>query len=118
MSSEKPSLEGLRIDRAAAAQQPKPAWLLPTLLGLLAAAGVGAWWLTRAPTLEVETAVARSMATQSHGGEARTLLNATGYVTARRQATVSSKITGKVVQLNVEEGLWVRSYPWQLPYVC
>ena len=36
------------------------------------------------------------------------MLNATGYVTARRRATVSSKITGKVVQVNIEEGMAVR----------
>jgi len=33
-----------------------------------------------------------------------TVLNASGYVTARRRATVSSKITGKLVEVNVEEG--------------
>jgi len=33
------------------------------------------------------------------------LLNASGYVTARRQATVSSKVTGKVVEVKVEEGM-------------
>jgi RND family efflux transporter MFP subunit len=37
-----------------------------------------------------------------------TVLNASGYVTARRRATVSSKITGKVVEVNVEEGMAVR----------
>jgi RND family efflux transporter MFP subunit len=36
------------------------------------------------------------------------VLNASGYVTARRRATVSSKITGKVVEVNVEEGMAVR----------
>ena len=35
------------------------------------------------------------------------MLNASGYVTARRRATVSSKITGKVVEVNVEEGMAV-----------
>jgi RND family efflux transporter MFP subunit len=35
------------------------------------------------------------------------VLNASGYVTARRRATVSSKITGKVVEVNVEEGMAV-----------
>jgi RND family efflux transporter MFP subunit len=33
------------------------------------------------------------------------VLNASGYVTARRRATVSSKITGKVIEVNVEEGM-------------
>jgi RND family efflux transporter MFP subunit len=36
------------------------------------------------------------------------VLNASGYVTARRRATVSSKVTGKVVEVNVEEGMAVR----------
>jgi multidrug efflux pump subunit AcrA (membrane-fusion protein) len=34
----------------------------------------------------------------------RTVLNASGYVTARRKATVSSKVTGKVVEVLIEEG--------------
>src|SRR5262249_15805845 len=41
-------------------------------------------------------------------GTQAAILNATGYVTARRRATVSSKITGKLVAVNVEEGNWVR----------
>jgi len=33
-----------------------------------------------------------------------TVLNASGYVTARRRATISSKVTGRVVDVLVEEG--------------
>ena len=36
------------------------------------------------------------------------MLNASGYVTARRRATVSSKVTGKVIEVNVEEGMAVK----------
>jgi RND family efflux transporter MFP subunit len=36
------------------------------------------------------------------------VLNASGYVTARRRATVSSKVTGKVLEVFVEEGKAVR----------
>jgi RND family efflux transporter MFP subunit len=44
----------------------------------------------------------------SGGGRgAPTVLNASGYVTARRQATVSSKVTGKVAEVLVEEGMKV-----------
>ena len=32
------------------------------------------------------------------------MLDASGYVTARRQATVSAKVTGKVTELLIEEG--------------
>ena len=40
--------------------------------------------------------------------EDATILNASGYVTARRRATVSSKVTGKLVNVLVEEGMAVR----------
>ena len=43
------------------------------------------------------------------GGGQPAVLNASGYVTARRQATVSSKVTGKVVDILVEEGMAVRA---------
>ena len=36
-------------------------------------------------------------------------VNATGYVTARRQATVSSKVTGKVIEVFIEEGMRVKA---------
>jgi RND family efflux transporter MFP subunit len=35
------------------------------------------------------------------------VLNASGYVTARRQATVSSKFTGRVTEILIEEGMQV-----------
>jgi HlyD family secretion protein len=41
------------------------------------------------------------------GNGSRTLLNASGYVTTRLDATVSSKITGKVMEILVEEGMKV-----------
>jgi RND family efflux transporter MFP subunit len=49
------------------------------------------------------TVVAREV---SIGGD-QTVLNASGYVTARRQATVSSKVTGKVEEVLIEEGMEV-----------
>jgi RND family efflux transporter MFP subunit len=36
------------------------------------------------------------------------ILDASGYVTARRQATVSAKITGKVAEVLIEEGMRVK----------
>ena len=52
--------------------------------------------------VEIATVSSRQAGTQA------AVLNATGYVTARRRATVSSKITGKVVQVNIEEGMTVK----------
>src|SRR4030095_9293706 len=36
------------------------------------------------------------------------VLDATGYVVARRQATVSAKVTGKVIEVFIEEGMRVQ----------
>lgn len=53
----------------------------------------------------VEVAAARP------AGDARAtaLLNASGYVTPRRRATVAAKVTGRVEQIYAEEGLRVKS---------
>lgn len=78
-------------------------WLF--LLVLLGGAGAGAWyWLNRERPIEVEVVAV----TERAAGTQASVLNASGYVTARRRATVSSKVTGKVVEINVEEGMAVR----------
>ena len=78
-------------------------WLF--LLVLLGGAGGGAWyWLNREQPIEVEVVAV----TERAAGTQASVLNASGYVTARRRATVSSKVTGKVVEINVEEGMAVR----------
>src|SRR5688572_28108131 len=104
MSSQKAALDALRIDRSKKAQAGRPGWLLPLVLAVLVLAGAGAWMLSRPRAIAVETVAARE---QSASAGPRTLLNASGYVTARRAATVSSKVTGKVMEINVEEGLKV-----------
>jgi RND family efflux transporter MFP subunit len=72
---------------------------------VIAAIGGGAWyWLTRERPVEVEVAAVSERA----AGAQASVLNASGYVTARRRATVSSKVTGKVIEVNVEEGMEVR----------
>jgi RND family efflux transporter MFP subunit len=62
------------------------------------------WWRSRAGAIEVQTVPVQEATT----GAARTVLNASGYVTARRQATVSSKVTGKVTEVLIEEGMKVK----------
>jgi multidrug resistance efflux pump len=45
----------------------------------------------------------------STSGDTRVaLLNASGYVTPRRRATVAAKITGRVIKMNAEEGMQVQ----------
>jgi RND family efflux transporter MFP subunit len=95
-------LSQLRIDRNGQPERSRLARWLIAIAVLLVIAG-GAAWLFRerlaVPT--VRTAVARAAGPAA--GPA-SVLDATGYVTARRQATVSAKITGKVIEVSIEEG--------------
>ncbi len=104
MNPEKPTLDGLRIERRNPAVRPQPSWMVPALIAAVVLGAGLLWWLNRPKAMPVQTAVARA---QSASGTSKTLLNASGYVTARRAATVSSKVTGKVVQISVEEGMKV-----------
>ncbi len=97
-------LSALRIEREPL--RPERRWVKwVVLLILLIGAGAGGWALMnreRPIEVEVVTATTRAAGTQA------SVLNASGYVTARRRATVSSKVTGKVIEVNVDEGMAVR----------
>jgi RND family efflux transporter MFP subunit len=62
-------------------------------------------YLRPKPT-EVTTVVAESDSSGPSLGNA--VLNASGYVVARRISTVSSKVTGKIAEIFVEEGMVVK----------
>lgn len=106
MESKPLSLDALRIDRSPIPQDSGRGWLWWVLFLLLLAGGAGGWWLFRSKAVPVKTAVVSTQAL-SAGSSARTLLNASGYVTTRLEATVSSKVTGKVAEVLVEEGMKV-----------
>lgn len=96
-------LKELRIDRKAPPPAPQRRWLWIVLavIVLLALAG-GAWFfLGRARPVEVRTAPVVSM---DSAGAGASVLDATGYVVARRIATVSAQITGRVEEVMIEEG--------------
>ena len=95
-------IDALRIDRSKTQREESRRWLLPLIVISVMLAGGGLWWTARSRGLAVTTVPARVQSTT--GAEARTLLNGSGYVTARRAATVSSKVTGKVMEVNIEEG--------------
>jgi RND family efflux transporter MFP subunit len=67
--------------------------------------GVAGYFFSGPRAKDVEIAVAR--VSDATGGPA-TVLNASGYVTARRAATVSSKVTAKVIEVLIEEGMEVK----------
>ncbi len=102
MTDFKHDLAALRIEREPERSGGAGRWIVwIALLILLSAGGFGGWrWFTRERPVEVQVA---SVSMRAAGTQAA-VLNASGYVTARRRATVSSKITGKVIEVNVEEG--------------
>ena len=102
----KDDLASLRIDQSArAGGSRRGVWV--ALLLLVIAVGAGAWlWAGRDAVAEVTTATAAVRT--GTAGASGAVLNASGYVTARRRATVSSKVTGKVLEVFVEEGKAVR----------
>src|SRR6187431_2301273 len=98
-------LAALKIEREPESK-PMGRWVRWVVLLVILAGGSAAAWkyVTRERPLEVEVATVSERA----AGTQAAVLNASGYVTARRRATVSSKVTGKVIEVNVEEGMAVR----------
>src|SRR5690606_5391572 len=75
-------------------------WLVGVAIVLLVLGAAGYWW-AGSRAIEVQTVRASSPA--SAGGTSA-VLQATGYVTARRQATVSAQIVGTLSEVLIEEG--------------
>ncbi|HEY5913091.1 MAG TPA: efflux RND transporter periplasmic adaptor subunit [Verrucomicrobiae bacterium] len=105
MTETKPSLNDLRIERGQRPGSRGWVWVVLVVLVVLAAGGAVLWGLRGARQVPVKTASAREAGA---GPADRTVLNASGYVTARRAATVSSKVTGKVTEVLIEEGMKVQ----------
>lgn len=76
------------------------------LVLLLSALIGGWWWLTAARVVTVRTT---PVIVRTPGASDQTVLTASGYVTARRRATVSSRVTGKLSEVLVEAGMPVRA---------
>src|ERR1700761_6275363 len=115
-------LEQLRIDRsdstrsAPESRRSAPIWVVYGLL-LLIVAGIGAWVFLRPQAADkpavssAADASASSPTTDSSaaaGPAGSTALDASGYVVAQRQATVSAKAIGRVVDLRIEDGQHVK----------
>jgi len=98
-------LNQLRLDRPGNGRDSgakSRSWVVATALAAaLVAAGVGAvyWQSHQAITVSVAVAVPPA---PSQGSTS--ILQATGYVTARRLATVSAQITGTINKVLIEEG--------------
>ncbi len=102
---DRPSLEGLRIPRDEQPPESRLKRFLWPSIGTVVVAGalalLAAWfWPDSAMAVRVETV-------RSSAGGAASVLDASGYVTARRSATVSSQRTGRIRRVLVEEGMTV-----------
>ena len=81
-----------------------PRWLWPAVAAVLVLAllaGAGWWFFFGDRPIAVQTAAATA---PGAAGAAGAILQATGYITARRTATVSTQITGTLTQVLIEEG--------------
>ena len=115
MPLDRDALDALRMDRgadAAAVKRRSRPLVIGAVLLLLSVTALVAWLLLKPTYISVQTAAARvvqdSAADASSGAGAR-LLNASGYVVPRLQAVVSSKVTGKVSEVLIEEGRHVKA---------
>ncbi|MBT2767556.1 efflux RND transporter periplasmic adaptor subunit [Stenotrophomonas sp. ISL-67] len=103
-------LKELRIDRKKASAPPPPSsprrglWIAAAIAILLVLAGIGWFAFGRERPIEVTTAPVVAI---QQGTASSSVLDASGYVVARRMATVSAKITGKVREVMIEEGMRV-----------
>ncbi|HXI68454.1 MAG TPA: efflux RND transporter periplasmic adaptor subunit [Steroidobacteraceae bacterium] len=104
-TDKKALLGQLRIDRS----EPPPStglsrrtWIVAGAIALAALLAAVAWFAWPLHTVTaVHTVSAQPI---GGGGSGTSVLDATGYVTARRQATVSAQITGTVAAVLIEEG--------------
>ena len=100
-------LHELRIDRAQRdddGSRPRWPWIVGAVIVVLVLAGGAAAFALRGHAATVETSTAVAAASSSDAA----VLQATGYVVARRQATISAQIIGTLTEVSVDEGAHVR----------
>jgi RND family efflux transporter MFP subunit len=116
MSEQKKLLDTLRIDRSAAPENASSLPKAAAVLLLVALVGAAAYWAGSAgkdapaavaPTPAPATASAAPAASPAVAPEDASVLSASGYITARRMATVASRITGQLTDVVIEEGMRV-----------
>src|SRR2546426_5987707 len=101
----RPDLSALRIDERARRDPQRLTWR-PIGAGLAALLVVSAvlWFVLREKAPEIEVTTVRA----DKGGRSA-LLNASGYVTPRQRATIAAKITARVNEIHVDEGMHVET---------
>jgi RND family efflux transporter MFP subunit len=104
LSDKSALLDQLRIERPATEEVGRSSWVVwvvAILVGIALSAGITWYAIPRGVAIEVATATPAPSDVAIGPGS---ILDASGYVVARRQATVSAKLTGKVIDVAIEEG--------------
>ena len=107
MNEKKDLLNNLKIDRNAQAEPVKIPYK-NIVIAFISVAVIGfgiSFFFSEEEIIEVSTFSVQSL--DDSDSSSVSLLDASGYVVARRKATVSSKITGKVLEVFIEEGDYV-----------
>lgn len=97
MALDQDALKALKIERGAESPPKRRRVRIALLVAAVAVLAMIAWRVVAPRAVPVDVAAARSGADAS-------VLNGSGYVVARRVATVSSRVTGQITQVLVEEG--------------
>ena len=107
MSDREDLLNNLKIDRSASPSSEGQQSNKLYLFGISILIVGFFWWLFLSDDelKEVTTFTVKSL--EMSDASATSILDASGYVVARRRATVSSKMTGKVLKVFIEEGMYV-----------
>ena len=108
MAEKEDLLKDLKIDRSKPVEEKSIQSNKFLLFGLatIIILFFGWFFLSEDQAKIVTTFTVKSLNTND--SSASSILDASGYVVARRRATVSSKITGKVMKVFVEEGMYVK----------
>jgi RND family efflux transporter MFP subunit len=100
-------LDSLKIERSAPVRRKGPSpWLYAGIAVIVIAGGAAGWYFWPDNSLGVHAVTASTLGS---GGATGTGLDASGYIIARRKATLSAKILGKVTEVNFEEGQKVKT---------
>ena len=107
MSDRQNLLNNLKIDRSAPRSENASIRNNIYLFGIAVVLVIFFSWLffSEDDLKEVTTFTVKSL--EMSNASATSILDASGYVVARRRATVSSKMTGKVMKVFIEEGMYV-----------
>ena len=108
MSEKEDLLNNLKIDRSEEPSSSEGAKNKFTLLAAAVVIVVAFFWFfnQEEEITEVTTFTVKSLSNSD--SPSASILDASGYVVPRTRATVSSKITGKVMEVFIEEGMYVK----------